>query len=35
MRATNRLLAGRTIVVVGYGMCAAGRRVARAGWART
>jgi adenosylhomocysteinase len=28
MRATNRLLAGRTIVVCGYGMCGRGRRVA-------
>ena len=29
MRATNLLLAGRTIVVCGYGMCGRGRRVAR------
>jgi adenosylhomocysteinase len=32
MRSTNRLLAGRTIVVVGYGMCGRGVASARAGW---
>ena len=35
MRATNRLLAGRTVVIAGYGMCGRGVASRSAAWART